>query len=44
MAQEQATVAPPVRVMAKIGGASMVVGLVRVSRMPCRMPMERSSR
>ena len=31
MAQEQATVAPPVRVMAKIGGASMVVGLVSVA-------------
>ena len=31
MAQEQATVAPPVRVMAKIGGASMVVGIVSVA-------------
>ena len=31
MAQEQALVAPTVRIGAKIGGASMVVGLVSVS-------------
>jgi hypothetical protein len=31
MAQEQVTVAPSVRMGAKIGGASMVVGLVSVA-------------